>query len=71
MIERAIDSSRFAEIEPGHEPAALGCNQVVNSVNPGIEQLEIPLKVEAIVADRGGLARLHCFNVSAVWYNRL
>src|SRR5262249_5268440 len=45
-----------------HRPsrAALSGNEVVEGVNLEVEQIEIPLAVDAALADGGGLARRHC-----------
>ena len=40
-------------------PAALRCDQVVKGVDLGVEQIEIPLTVAAVLADRRGLPRRH------------
>jgi hypothetical protein len=39
--------------------AALRGNQVVEGINLGVEQIEIPLAASAVHADQGGLARRH------------
>src|SRR5262252_9114804 len=38
-------------------PAALSCNEVVEGLNLKVEQIEIPLTVDATLADSGGLPR--------------
>src|SRR5262249_36517343 len=40
-------------------PAALRGNEVVEGVNLEIEQIEVPLAVDFVLADGGGMARRH------------
>src|SRR5262249_61804265 len=49
----------FGRPPTGSLPAALRCDQVVKGVDLGVEQIEIPLTVDAVLADRRGLPHRH------------
>src|SRR5262249_742843 len=53
------DAPAYSPPPVGALSAALRGNEAVEGVNLGVEQIEIPLAVDAVLADGGGLARRH------------